>query len=120
MCTNDGAGPWKDLRIEDDLLVMVDREADRCRIGVSGDLSAFTCRNLSEAVATELGDGATHVELDLSGVEFMDSSGVQCLVEVHAAASEAGASLVVAAMADRIQRILEITGLLGVLRPDQR
>ena len=104
--------------MEDDLSVVVDREADRCRIGVSGDLSVFTCRNLSDAVATEIREGATSVELDLSGVEFMDSSGVQCLVEVHAAAAEAGGTLVVGEMADRVKRILEITGLLGVLRPD--
>jgi anti-anti-sigma factor len=105
--------------MEDDLVVVVDREADRCRIGVSGDLSVFTCRNLSDAVAAEMRDGAARIELDLSAVEFMDSSGVQCLVEVHRSATEAGAFLVVGAMANRVQRILEITGLLGVLRPDE-
>ena len=104
--------------MDDDLSVVVGREAGRCRIRISGDLTAFTCTKLSDAVNAAVADGVERVDLDLAEIDFMDSSGVQCLVQVRSAAEDSGAALAVVALTDRVERILEITGLLRAFRPD--
>ena len=98
-----------------DLVVAVDRGRDRCRIDVAGDLTAFSCKELSKTAAAELRNGATRLELGLDGVEFLDSSGVQCLVNVQRTATDAGATMTIVAASLRVERVLEITGLAGLL-----
>lgn len=53
------------------------------------------------------------VELDLSGLEFIDSSGLGALVQLRAEAKLQGATLVLRDMRANIHRIFEITGLAG-------
>jgi anti-sigma B factor antagonist len=55
--------------------------------------------------------GPRPVVLDLSGVEFMDSSGLGVLVGAHKEAAALGGALVLAAPGPRVQKIFKITKL---------
>jgi anti-sigma B factor antagonist len=52
--------------------------------------------------------------IDLSGVTFIDSTGIGVLVGALKRAREHGQSFVLASPQRRVRRIFEITGLLGV------
>lgn len=103
--------------MDDDLTVAVDPEGTATRVSAAGDLSALNCHHLSSAVSELVSAGVRDVRLDLAAVAFMDSSGVQCLVNVKRTMDEAGGALGIVAMNERVERILSITGLLPVFTP---
>jgi anti-sigma B factor antagonist len=57
------------------------------------------------------GDGPPHLVLDLSEVPFCDSSGLSALIMLHRWAGEAGGSLTLAAVPDRMVRLLQMSGV---------
>ena len=50
------------------------------------------------------------VEVDLSGVDFIDSSGLKALLVVHRQLLERGSSLTLVDPSDSAQRLLDLTG----------
>ncbi|MGW0330753.1 STAS domain-containing protein [Streptomyces sp. NPDC003011] len=70
---------------------------------------------LSEVLLSR--DGATppRIVVDLAGVTFMDSSGINVFVAVHQAASEAQGWLRMAAAQASVLRLLELVGLDEVI-----
>jgi anti-sigma B factor antagonist len=99
----------------DDLTVTVHRDDRAAHVVVSGDLSAYTCHQVFEAVASLVHDGVAAVNLDFAGVEFMDSSGIQCLITAQRTALDAGAVVTVGAMSEKVKRVLDVVGLLESL-----
>jgi anti-sigma B factor antagonist len=73
-----------------------------------GELDASTCPGLSQLLAAPPG---SRIVLDLSHLNFMDSSGLGAIHSAWRAASKEGGSLVLCRPNTMIQRILEITGL---------
>jgi anti-sigma B factor antagonist len=51
------------------------------------------------------------VDLDLSGVDFIDSSGLRVIVTVHQHLEAAGQRLRLLGTSDAVDRLLDITGL---------
>ncbi len=98
--------------------VAAQRVRDQTRLRVSGDIDMDTAPQLEDAVVAELRDHAPdRLVLDLSGVRFLDSSGVRALVFAlnHAAAHDCGFGL--ADLPYGVRRVLEITGVLSVIDP---
>jgi anti-anti-sigma factor len=69
------------------------------------------------AAGTEALDGneCQRLTVDLADVDFIDSTGLGTLVELHRAAEDGGQEFIVANPSARARRILEITGLDGAL-----
>jgi anti-sigma B factor antagonist len=76
---------------------------------VTGVIDSHTAGNLLDQLR-ELGP-TTDVELDLSGVEFIDSSGLRTIVTVHQELEAADHRLWLVGSSDAVERLLEITGL---------
>jgi len=77
---------------------------------VSGEVDAHS----SELFATTLvaaGERSTAVIVDMSGVTFMDSSGLRVLVEAQQRAEAGGPSLVLRSPSRQITRLLDLAGL---------
>jgi anti-sigma B factor antagonist len=84
---------------------------------VSGEIDMSTVQRLQDAaLATGQPAGLT---IDLSGVSFMDSSGLQALVEISARAEEHGGRLVLRSVPRSAQRLFDITGLRGLWDEDE-
>lgn len=60
--------------------------------------------------------GRSVVVVDLADVTFIDSTGLSMLVAAHTRFEETNDELRVAAVPSRVQRVLELTGLDGLLR----
>jgi anti-sigma B factor antagonist len=67
------------------------------------------------AALTDASDEKRDVVVDLTGLEFLDSTGLGALIGAHRRATEGGGSLRLIASEGPILRLLNITGLIRVL-----
>lgn len=74
---------------------------------------------LRQLEADSAGSGAELV-VDLSGVRFLDSTGIRGLIEVERAALDRGQRVVVTGAAGVVRRSLEVTGVLEHLGRERR
>lgn len=82
-------------------------------IRVSGEIDAHSVSVVDAALGDA--DPTSEVALDLSGVTFIDSSGLRSLVAAHKRAAEAGGGLVLVDPSEPVLRLLSLTGLDQVL-----
>jgi anti-sigma B factor antagonist len=88
--------------------------AERTAVSVTGEIDLATAPAMGEAVRERLREGP--VLLDLSGVAFMDSSGVRELDAVLREADVEGWNLrVVPTLTEAVEQVLELTGMLDQL-----
>ena len=78
---------------------------------VAGEIDAHTAPRLAAA----LDASGSSIRLDLSGVEFVDSSGLRVLIDAHQRLDEAGGALRLVSPSDPVRRLLEISGVDGYL-----
>lgn len=79
---------------------------------VAGEIDLYTAPRLQRELAAAVGDGDPgHVVVDMSGVEFCDSTGMNVLLAAHWRATERGGSLELAAPRPSVRKILQVTGL---------
>ena len=91
----------------------------RTTVAVGGELDIMSTEEFTGAVAEALATGP--VLLDLTGVTFMDSTGVRALNTALRVASEQESELrVVDGMQPSVDQILEITGMIGLLSLEKR
>ncbi|MEU6098114.1 STAS domain-containing protein [Streptomyces sp. NPDC047079] len=90
-----------------DFTVATEKHPDRTLITVSGDIDRQTCPELAQAAAVPL-DGRT-LHLEMSGVSFMDSSGLHLLLLLRRRLHEDGGRLVVTGLQRQPTRLLHLT-----------
>jgi anti-anti-sigma factor len=83
-------------------------------VKISGELDIVSVSYLDDQIAALLGRAADRVDLDLSDLEFMDSSGISLLLRI----SNQFGPLHVRGARPLVRRVVEVTGLTAVLRMD--
>ena len=94
-----------------ELDLSIDRDGPCAVVSVGGEIDPGTANELSEAALEAIQEIGPTLVLDLSGVTFMDSTGLKVLLSVHQRAQLAGGRLVLAAPPRPVQRVVSITGL---------
>lgn len=89
-------------------------DGDANVLALSGELDMDAAPLAFTAVADAIQAGDPHVVLDLSGVEFIDSSGLKALVAAHHAALERAVRLEIRAPSNAVRDVLALTGLAVV------
>jgi anti-sigma B factor antagonist len=89
-------------------------------LAVSGEVDVYSAPALKEKINELVQSGEKTLIVDLSGVAFLDSTGLGALVEARASTTEAGGSLPIVCNQERILKLFTITGLDGVftIHPD--
>ncbi len=82
---------------------------------VAGELDIATVDEFREQLESLVDRAQTPVFVDLSGVEFIDSSNIAALLAAHFRAEEAEADLVVVDPSPACRRVFEILDLGAVL-----
>lgn len=82
-------------------------------ITATGELDVYTAPRLREALDAEPAEAGLVV--DLSGLDFIDSTGLGVIVATHQRLSDGGGRLALAIGSDRVERPFKLAGLLGVL-----
>ena len=100
-----------------DFDIAVETDAGRVCVRTSGEIDMQTADELEARIA-EASQGAREVHLDLSGVTFMDSSGVYLIRAVMLDAALHGRRLTIAPdLPAPVERLFALTGILGNFLP---
>ncbi len=85
-------------------------------ISLAGSFDALTAEQVQKYIGTQLDGGQQQVILDLSQVDFMSSAGVRVLLELTKRSRGMGGDLRLAAAQPGVQRTLELSGLVRVIK----
>jgi anti-sigma B factor antagonist len=98
-----------------ELKVSTRSQGSRTIMSLGGEIDLYTAPRLHGELVTLLsGDSPVQVIVDMSGVEFCDSTGMNVLLAAHRKAREQGGDLELAAPRPAIRKILQVTGLESV------
>jgi anti-anti-sigma factor len=79
-------------------------------VALSGESDVYTYDQLRGALEAETGKGAALLVVDLAELEFMDSTGVQVLLDIRVLMNEHGGKLVLARPQNTVARVLNLVG----------
>jgi anti-sigma B factor antagonist len=98
-------------------IVVHDHDTKAAVLQCTGRLNMVSAPALRETVSGVVEGGRNHVVVELSGVDFMDSSGLGALVGCLKTARQAGGDLRIAAPTDQVRMVLKLSNIDRILRP---
>ncbi|RJS47414.1 STAS domain-containing protein [Nocardioides cavernaquae] len=85
-------------------------------VRVSGEIDLSNAHDVLESIGEAVRSGATAIVVDLSGVTFLDSSGISMLFRLHERIGYSRQELrLVVPLASPIRRVLELTRISDVI-----
>ena len=84
-------------------------------IQLVGRLNMASAVHLREAVTSIVDSGRTRVAIDMSGVDFLDSSGLGAIISALKTTRQAGGDLRIAAPTGQAKLVLQLTNLDRIL-----
>jgi anti-sigma B factor antagonist len=102
--------------VEPLLRITETREGSTLTLSLSGELDLATRERVEAALTRAVTDpGVTRIVLDLSGLTFMDSSGVHLALQADERCRAVSRRLLVVAGSDHTRRIFQLTRTDGLL-----
>jgi anti-sigma B factor antagonist len=80
-------------------------------VAIEGELDIATAADLQEHIRTAIDDHGPWLILDLSALEFMDSSGLNVIISAYRTIRERNGSLSLAHLNERVTKIVRMVGL---------
>ena len=94
---------------------MTIRQADKISlVDVTGRLTSFETTAFRDAIQRLLKDGHINILLNLTGLDYLDSSGIGELVRNYLAVVKKGGVMKVVGLAPKVEEILKVTQLCHV------
>lgn len=93
----------------------VSNDDDRSVLRCAGAIDIESRSVLSDAAGPLVGN--REIVLDMTGVSFMDSTGIGALVALSQSLEDAGGRLVISAASRPVARVLEVSGLADLWAP---
>lgn len=97
--------------------VVTEIDPDRAVVACTGRLNTVAAGAFRETVTAAIDAGRTTVVVDLSGVAFMDSSGLGALVGCLKSARRVGGDLRIAAVPAQVATVLRLSNIDRILVP---
>ena len=82
---------------------------DEAHVALAGELDLQTADVLEHEVANLRAAGHDRIVIDLSRIEFIDSTGLRALIELHKSAEREGRHIALVRGPRPVQRIFELT-----------
>jgi anti-sigma B factor antagonist len=95
----------------DDFGIDVEQRGECWVVTVRGEVDLVTAPTLKTRLLDLVADGATEIVVDLSGTEFMDSTGLGAVVAAYKRVRAHDGHLKLVATTSRVKRAFEITNL---------
>ena len=102
--------------MDDDLSIHTSRDGSTAIVAASGEIDLSSIGELRSAVTHTAAD-CERLRLDLSGVEFIDSTGLGGLLELRSTLRARNIVLEIVAGDGPVRQAVEITGLSELLAP---
>jgi anti-sigma B factor antagonist len=93
-------------------------DGDRVRLVLRGELDLLAAPSLRTALVEASHHDGAMIELDLSAVSFIDSTGISVILQAWQRANAEGGRVVLAAASPVVARVIEATGLTELLAVD--
>jgi anti-sigma B factor antagonist len=97
-----------------ELKVTTQSLGDHAIMSVAGEIDLYTAPKLHSELMTALAGAPLRLVVDMAGVEFCDSTGMNVLLAAHRRAREDGGDLQLASPRSAIRKVLQVTGLESV------
>lgn len=97
-----------------DLTLTTDALGDRTTVTIGGEIDVYTAPMLRDAISELVCKGAHDIVIDMSGVKFLDSTGLGVLVGGLKKVRAHNGSLELVCREERLLKIFRITGLAKV------
>jgi anti-sigma B factor antagonist len=97
-----------------ELKVTTRAQGDHTILSVSGEIDLYTAPTLQSELMSALSPGQVRLIVDMSGVDFCDSTGINILLAAHRHARERGGELQLARLGSATRKVLQVTGLESV------
>jgi anti-sigma B factor antagonist len=91
------------------LTIQSRREGDVLLVSLAGELDLASAPDLERELQAGENTGPSRVVIDLGGLGFMDSTGLQALLRARERANEAGYALALRRGPHQVQRVFELT-----------
>ena len=96
--------------MDDDLKLSTTKDGTTATVAAAGEIDISNVGDLRREV-TGAAEGSDRVRLDLTAVEFIDSTGLGCLLELRSTLRSRDVMLEIAAGDGPVRQAVEITGL---------
>lgn len=99
------------------MTVIMNRLGDTLTAAVTGEIDHHTARSIRERIDSEINStGPKTLVLDMSGVSFMDSSGIGLIMGRYKLINELGGTIRITGASSGIARMIKLAGLsrLGI------
>lgn len=83
-------------------------------LDISGRLTSFEIGALRDAIARLLEEGRKNIVLNLSGLQYMDSSGIGELARNYVSVAKKGGQMKVVGLSPKVEEVLKVTQLYRV------
>lgn len=87
------------------------RAGDWSVVAVTGDLDVLTAPRLRDRLSSLIDDSRHKLLVDLTGCDFIDSSGLSALVTAYKRAGSAGGELRLVCPPGNVRRLIEVVAL---------
>ena len=94
----------------DELRISVTSGPTHSLVTLAGECDLHTGRQLRDVLTSEVSRGAQRMIMDLAGLTFMDSTGMQVLLGVRTVLGVRGGTMALVSPQPVVARILELTG----------
>jgi anti-sigma B factor antagonist len=94
--------------------IKVNQTGDIIKIGIEGNLESTTLKPFNDKV-TSLQNSDKDVEIDLTLVDYIDSSGIRSLLTLKKKLKEINKNLTIVNCSENVKRILQLSSLQGIL-----
>lgn len=91
--------------------VTIEEHAGAVHVRLAGELDISTATRLEDSLQRAEAEGPALLVIDLSGLDFMDSTGLRLLISADGRAREAGRRLVLVQGNEMVRRVLRLTRL---------
>lgn len=82
-------------------------------LGIGGKINTEASEDLFKKMIDLIDNGARHLLLDLSGVDYVNSSGLRILLTVAKRMTDLNGKIVVADVAELIYQVLQVSGCIS-------
>jgi anti-sigma B factor antagonist len=102
--------------LDSSLTVQVVYAGSVTRLVADGEIDASSAHTFEAAANQALAERPPRIEIDLSNVGFIDSSGLRAIITLSNRSREQGIVVSISGLSPAAKRVLEITGLIDTLR----
>ncbi|MCA1032970.1 STAS domain-containing protein [Bacillus timonensis] len=93
----------------------VKRDNKSVYVFINGEIDAYTAPKLKEQLLPITQENSVNMIADLTGVTYMDSTGLGVFIGVLKSLKKQNGSLALTGLSDRLLRLFDITGLSEII-----